>query len=96
MWTSPEVYLFILVLGFLERIAVLQSKGLLGCVTCAVVRIEVVPQRMLAVQSSLELLALALPGLTPEGAHKPEGLVEDRVHLEDGNGEEFKNLLHNT
>lgn len=96
MWTSPEAHLFILGLGFLEHIVILQSKGLLGCVVVTIEGVDQVSPGVLTVQVLLESSALTRPGLTPEGAHKSKGLVEDRVHLEDGNGNEFKNLLHNT
>ena len=51
---------------------------------------------MLAVQVSLESLALAGPSIPPEGANDTKGLVKDRVYLEDSNGDEVTNLFHNT
>ena len=51
---------------------------------------------MLAVQVSLESLALAGPSVSPEWANNTKGLVKHCVYLEDSNGDEVTNLFHNT
>ena len=43
---------------------------------------------MFAVQVSLESLAAEDPGVSPEGTHDAEGLVEHIVNLEDDKGDE--------
>ena len=47
---------------------------------------------MLAVQVSLESLALKLPSMSPEGTHDTQGVVEHVVDLEDDKGDEVADV----